>query len=167
MDEIILGMASYNAELNGVVANKVVYDEVNRTRYSLGRTGPFVEDPFYVLRQPFQNGNVEYSSFRLRVGLPNEPADYVTLMGRKHNDTKFKLLYPEEWARFDAIECTRISSCRNIEAVECSRDQHRLYIWTHKTPGEGYTVDIRYTMQALDDGREALTTFETFYCTPI
>jgi hypothetical protein len=168
--EIVEGLGSYNPRFSGAFFSPITYtDDKN---YVLGQTGPRTYDPFAVTRKPYAGGGVrEYSVNHLRVYLTQTPYEFYDMVEAKHGDSKFKIVYPDQWAEWASINCTKVSSCRNIEAVECIRmddnGEHHLYMWTHNTPGSSYTELTKYNMQAFDDKRETLTTFEEFYCTPI
>ncbi|MFH1915879.1 MAG: hypothetical protein ABIJ21_01320 [Nanoarchaeota archaeon] len=163
--EIVEGMSSYNKNFIAIYLTVVSYDPTAKT-YALG-TGQYKEDPFWAARAPYSGKTKEYNINNFRVSLTQTPYEFYDMVESKHNDSKFKIVYPEQWAAWDSINCKKISSCRNIEAIECTNGNHTLYMWTHNTPGQGYTELTNYNMQAVDDKRETLTTFEKFYCTPV
>lgn len=166
--EILQGMSKYNADVKFASFAQVVYDKPNSPEYRVGKNQVY-RDPFYVLRSPFSGRSKEDPSFHhLRIEVPKNPSEYLAFVDQKHNDSKFKLVYPEQWAEFDKIRCAAEASCRQIEAVRCTHaDNRTLFIWTHNASAVGYTSDTKYTMMSQDDGRTLLTSFEKFYCTPI
>lgn len=167
VQEIVYGLAEYNSDFVGAFSAQVRYEDRDRERYYLGSGIKKIDDPFWITRFNYYSGVKEYKVNNLRINEILRPYTFYDMVVGKHDDSKFKLLYPDEWAVWYSIKCEKIESCRSIEAIKCTRDEHTLYVWTHNTPGEGYTEDIRYTMSAMDDGGETFETFEEFYCTPI
>jgi hypothetical protein len=168
VEEIVEGMSSYEARLNGQMAIPVKYDKTNQSLYYFGNDqSAKIFDPFWVGRVGFAGETKEYSVFNLRVNVLQNPTDFRKLVLAKRNDTKFKILYPDQWLEWDRINCSIEPSCRNINAVKCTTGNHVMYMWTHSTPGPTYTADTRYTMQAVDDKRASLTAFEKLYCTQV
>lgn len=164
--EIVHGMGSYDDKFIGIFPKEVHYTK-QRTHYTLGSGYKAVEDPFWIARSHFQSGNKEYDVNRFRINLVQTPYEFYDMVMQKHNDTKFKILWPQEWQEWSSIDCVKLNVCRDIEAVRCMKSDHELYMWSHMTPGEGYTDAERYSMQAMDDEKETLDTFEELYCTPI
>lgn len=165
VSEIVNGMANYNPNLLGKYPSEVIYDRYRVGSYTVG--GKKVEDPFYIIRRHTSGSSREYSYSQLRIELPVRPLKVLDEVTAKHNDSKFKIIYPEEAAEWAKIQCEQLESCRDIEAIKCVNELgDEMYMWAHSTPGEGYTEQIKYTMQAVNDKREMLDTFEKFYCTP-
>jgi hypothetical protein len=168
VQEIVDGMGTYDENLLGLVPGVITYDPKNVTRYWIGNNPlTMTYDPFWAARSAYAGDVKEYATNHFRIWLAQRPKEFLKAVEAKRNDSKFKLLYPDLWAEWDAIRCSSINSCRNIEAVMCTRGNHTLWMWTHNTPGAAYTETTRYNMQAFDDDRETLTAFEKFYCTPI
>jgi len=165
--EIVTGMASYNENFRGIIAVTLEYDRRDNSKYSLGSSYKKIDDPFWIARHAYAYGTKQYDIHSFRVDLVQSPYEFYNMVETKHNDSKFKIVYPDQWVEWNYIQCKKIQSCRNIEAIKCDKGEHTMYMWTHNTPGIGYTEATRYTMQALDDDKETLKTFEEFYCTPI
>jgi hypothetical protein len=166
IEEIIGGMSSYNEKFIGAFGNQISYTSDGKS-YSIGTGYKSLPDPFWIARGPYHAGVKEYNVNSFRTSLPQTPYEFYDMVQGKHNDSKFKLVYPDQWTEWDKIKCEKTPSCRTIEAVTCTKENHTLTVWTHNTPGQAYTEATRYTMQAVDDKRETLTTFEQFYCTPV
>ncbi len=164
--EIVSGMGMYNNKFRTAYALQIAYAEDHK-RYFVGSGYDKKDDPFWIARYPYQEGNKEYNINGLRINLVLSPHEFINLVEEKHNDTKLQVLWPEEWAAWKSIVCTRLNSCRDISVIRCKTGGHELYMWSHTTPGQGYTENVRYTMQAMDDFGESFETFEKFYCTPI
>lgn len=165
VSEIVNGMAAYNKELLGKYPAEVLYDKYVKGYYTLGIKR--VEDPFYIIRRHTSGGSREYDLNQFRIEVPVRPIKVLDEVNSKHNDSKFKIVYPQEWEEWSKIQCEKLESCRDIDAIKCvSEAGDELYMWVHSTPGEGYTTQIKYTMQAVNDQKEMLGTFEKFYCTP-
>jgi hypothetical protein len=168
VQQIVEGMMQYNEQFSGLVMAGVAYDKKDPQYYMLGNNEQAkIYDPFWPARSPYAGDTKEYGKNYFRVMLSQTPLQFLDEVNGKHNDTKFKILYPDQWIEWNEINCTQINSCRNIEAIRCERGNHTLWMWTHNTPGPGYTDATKYNMQAFDDDRETLDTFEKFYCTPV
>jgi len=167
IQEIVGGMTTYNDHFIGLVPVTITYDQRNKSVYYLGNAVQKTEDPFFIARHPYHAGAKEYVTNNFRIHLKQTPYEFFDLVEGKKKDAKFKLLYFDQWAEWAKISCKKINSCRNIEAIECTKEEHTLYMWSHSTPGDSYTELTYYNMQAVDDGRETLTTYEQFYCTPV
>jgi hypothetical protein len=165
--EIVNGMAAYNPELKGKYPVPVEYNKYAPGFYTRGASSTKIEVPFYILRRHTSGGAREFDVYNFRIDVPVRPKLLYDEVVSKHNDSKFKLVYPAEWEDWMKINCEMIESCRDIEAIRCWTDAgDELYCWVHITPGEGYTEYIKYTMQAMNDDRKVLDTFEQFYCSP-
>lgn len=169
VEEILRGMSAYEPKIGLAKFTQVIYVKPAWPQYRLGNKNKLYEDPFFILRAPFNGRSKEDPAFyHLRIDVPQPPSHYQTYVSQKRSDSKFKLIYPEQWAEFERLECRPEPSCRQIEAVRCSRDGNAtLFIWTHNATPVGYTEDTKYTMMSQDDGRTLLSVFEKFYCTPI
>jgi len=165
VSEIINGMAAYNKNLTGMYPSEVLYDKYVPGYYTINSNK--IADPFYVIRRHTSGGSREYDLNHFRIEVPVRPVKILNEVDSKHNDSKFKIVYPQEWEQWSKIRCEQLETCRDIEAIKCVTEAgDELYMWVHSTPGEGYTEQIKYTMQAVNDKREMLDTFEKFYCTP-
>lgn len=167
VQEIVLGMGSYNSKFWTGVPVNIRYDPANPEYYWRGSERNKKQDPFWITSHNYISGVKEYDINNFRVNLILKPFEFYDVVKSKHKDSKFKMLHPQEWAVWESIDCEKLNSCRNIEAIKCVRGDHTLYMWNHNAPGTGYTDKIRYTMSARDDGGETLRTFEEFYCTAI
>jgi len=168
MQEIIEGMALYDDIFHLLVFLPVRYqrDLDEEQVYEIGTKKMF--DPFYILRSEKGSKAEQAKTLQFRILVYETPQDILDKVEQKHTDSKFKLLYPGLFQEWTSLNCTSFSTCRDIDAVRCTKDDHTLISWSFKKQSYDTVFDkIHYNMQSVDDFGRALDAFMNFYCTPV
>lgn len=149
--DIVRALGPYNEKFKTASWKTYVYRRDKKDFYwQFG--GEFTNDPFFELRRKDQDH--ELSEFHLRIerlALNNNR----TLAQEKYD------LYLQEVLKETQIDqdlhCYQQTTCRDIKVVKCTKDNKNYHSWF-----EGSHLFITRF-----DSREALDTFEKFYCHPM
>ncbi|MBN1646380.1 hypothetical protein JW868_05050 [Candidatus Woesearchaeota archaeon] len=169
--EILTAMSVYNAKFKNVKDQDVIYNVNSYTTYARG--GDDVYDPFWILRSKYGQYSKEYELNNFRINVRVDANKIYEEWAEKKADTKFKLVWIDQGKQYDAIECEKLETCRNMQAVYCKKQElesdetHKLWMWSPTTLGPTFSDRVWYNMHAMDDEGETFRTFEKFYCTSI
>ncbi|MFH1649391.1 MAG: hypothetical protein ABIA93_02495 [Candidatus Woesearchaeota archaeon] len=165
--EIVQAMAVVNPAFRGVTYRKVLYTQGKVGYYwREGNPNNPIEDPFWLLRNQYFDGSIEYTVNNLRSNVYEMPDYYLSLVNSRKEDAKLKILDYATWADWKSITCQDVPTCRNLLAINCTRGTHTFYAWNY-LPERENTIAYRFTMTAMDDRGASFKTFEAFYCEPV
>jgi len=168
MQEITEGMALSDEIYHLLVFVDIDYNRDLDKEMSYNAGNKKIYDPFYVLRSEKGSKAKESTTVPLRILVFDDPLELIDKVETKRKDSKFKLLYPELYEEWTAINCTQFETCRDIIAVRCTKGLDQMTTWSfNKEPYNTIWRQERYNMQSINDFGRALDAFMDFYCTPV
>lgn len=147
-NDMIRALGDYNEKLKDASWKVYIYRRDKKDFYwVLG--GEFTSDPFFELRRKDQDQELNVSHLRIeRLAINNN----ATLAQDSFDEYLQDIL--KETQIDKELNCYQQTTCRDIRVIKCVKDNKDMYAWF-----EGSHLFI-----SRFDSREALDTFEKFYC---
>lgn len=147
-NDMIRALGDYNEKFKDASWKIYVYRRDKKDFYwQVG--GEFTQDPFFELRRKDQDQELNVSHLRIeRLAI-----NYNSTLAHGSFNEYFQEILKETQIDKE-LNCYQQTACRDIKVIKCVKDNKNMYVWF-----EGSHLFI-----SRFDSREALDTFEKFYC---
>lgn len=147
-NDMIRALADYNNKFKDASFKVYVY-RLDKKDFYWALGGEFTPDPFFELRRKNQDQELNVSHLRIeRLAINNNAT-----LAKDSFDEYYQDILKETQIDKELI-CYQQTTCRDIKVIKCVKDNKDMYVWFEGT----HMFTSRF------DGREALDTFEKFYC---